>query len=95
MDNQHQLGDLADRPSSAGKIFGQIPFWRLIPQAGPRFWAGVLGGVGLGLMVAVILVDQEILTAHSKSWTMLPAMIFSIVGQEKLRVVVRREGKGN
>jgi hypothetical protein len=95
MDNQHQPGDLASRPSFSGKIFAQPPAWRLIPQAGSRFWAGVLAGVGLGLMVAVILVDQEILTAHSKSWTMLPAMILFLVGQERLRVVVRREGKGN
>ena len=94
MDNQQQPGDPANRPSFSGKIFGQPPAWRLLPQAGPRFWAGVLGGVGLGLMVAAILVDLELLTPHWKFWAILPGMILMILGQERLRVVVRGEGKG-
>jgi hypothetical protein len=95
MDGQQQTDDLSDRPSFFEKIFGQPPGWRLLPQAGPRFWAGVLAGAGLGLMVAAILVDLELLTPHWKIWAIVPGMILMIVGQERLRVVVRRQVKGD
>jgi hypothetical protein len=46
-------------------------------------------------MVASILADLELLTPHWKVWAILPGMILMTLGQERLRVVVRREGKGN
>jgi hypothetical protein len=95
MESQKQTNYLSDRPSFFEKMFGQPPGWRLLPQAGPRFWAGVLGGVGLGLMVAAILVDLELLTPDWKIWAIAPGMIFMILGQERLRVVVRRQVKGD
>jgi hypothetical protein len=95
MDSQQQTAGPANRPSFSGKIFGQPPFWRVVQQAGPRFWAGTLWGVGLGLMVAAILLDLELLKPHWKVWAILPGVILMVVGQERLRVVVRHEGKEN
>jgi hypothetical protein len=96
MDSQQHTNGLSDRPSFFEKMFGQPPVWRLIPQAGPRYWAGVLTGVGLGLMAASILVDLELLTSHYwRIWAIVPGIALMLVGQERLRVVVRRQEKGD
>jgi hypothetical protein len=97
MDNKHQQTiDQSDQPSFFGRLFGQPPFWRLWPQAGPRFWAGVLLGVGIGLMVAAMLVDLELLAPQRTVWvTILPGMFLIFLGRERLRAVVRSQGTGD
>jgi hypothetical protein len=91
MASQHQeINDPSDGRRYFRGLFPQPSVWRLARQAGPRFWAGVLAGVGLGLMVATILVELELMT-----WAIVPAILLIILGQERLRAVVRRQEKGD
>jgi hypothetical protein len=95
MESQEQTTDPSNRPSFFGKFFGQPPDWVFWRQSGPRFWAGVLAGVGLGLMSGAVLVELELLTLHRRAWAMLVGMLFIFVGRQRLQVVVRRQAEGD
>jgi len=95
MDSQQQrTHDPSDGPKYFRGLFPQPPDWRLWPQAGPRFWAGVIFGVGVGLVVAAILVDLELVALNRELWAIIPGMFVMLLGRERLRVVVRRQAKG-
>jgi hypothetical protein len=51
----------------------------------------MVAGVGLGLMTAVVLVEQELLTPQRKIWVMGPGMILFLIGVARLWATVERE----
>jgi protein-S-isoprenylcysteine O-methyltransferase Ste14 len=57
---------------------------------GSKFWAGVLVGVGIGLLVAAVLVEQELMTLQRKAWVSVTGIVLAVIGQTIAWRVVRR-----
>jgi hypothetical protein len=51
---------------------------------GRHFWAGVLVGVGFGLLVAAVLVEQELMTLQRKAWVSVTGIILFFLGMTVL-----------
>jgi hypothetical protein len=45
-----------------------------------QFWAGVLVGVGLGLMLGAALVELNLLAPDHKAWASLVGAVIGLVG---------------
>jgi len=91
MDSQQQTNDPSDRPS----FFGRPAAWRIWSQAGPKFWAGMLAGFGIGLAVAAALVELELLTLHRKAWVSVTGIILFSLGVGRLSGVFDRSRQGD
>ena len=94
MDSQrHETKNPSDRPS----FFGQPAAIRDLSQLGPRFWYGMLAGFGLGLAVAAVLVETELLALHRKAWVSgIGVILFSVgVGIGRSWGVYGRQRKGD
>jgi hypothetical protein len=76
----------SDRPS----FFGLPAGWRVWSQVGTNFWAGVLVGVGIGLLLGAALVEQELMTLQRKAWVSLTGIVLVGIGQIIAWRVVRR-----
>jgi len=91
MDSHQQATTAAsDRPSFLGLPAG----WRVWSQAGGQFWAGVLIGVGIGLLVAAGLVELELMTLHRKAWVSVTGIILCLLGQAAFRWTAKRQRQG-
>jgi hypothetical protein len=88
MDNQQQ----ASRPPSDRPSFFEIPpqmgFWR---HLGAHFWGGALFGMGIGLLLAAVLVEQELLTLQHKAWVSVTGILLALTGQGIVRRAVSRD----
>jgi hypothetical protein len=80
---QEKINPRPNRPSFFGLPASLILWSRL----GARFWGGVLGGLGLGLLVAKILAEQEIPTV---GWLGFMAVILAAIGPIIALASVRR-----
>ena len=64
-----------DRPS----FLGLPPSWNTWSRAaGPTFWGGVLVGLGIGLLVAAILVQLEL---RRTAWVSVMGIVLAAIGQ--------------
>jgi hypothetical protein len=87
MDTQHQeTSPPPNRPSFFGLPAG-LSAWS---QVGRPFWAGVLIGLGTGLLIAAALVEQELLTLHRKAWVSLTGAVLFGLGQVNLTILGRQ-----
>lgn len=69
-------------PKSEGTSFFSLPSsWYVWSRLGTKFWAGVLVGVGLGLLLGAVLVEQELMTLHRKAWVSVTGVILAALGQ--------------
>lgn len=59
-------------------------------QVGPRFWAGVLVGISLGLFAGKGLVELELLTTQGNFWIMVPVLVLLWLGMMLAMRAVRR-----
>src|ERR1700688_3576971 len=69
-----------DRPSFFNLSTGQ----GLWSQLGRQFWAGVLVGLGLGLMIAAAFVELELMGLHRKAWVSLTGAVLVGLGRAAL-----------
>jgi hypothetical protein len=76
MDNQ-----LQENGTASDRFFGLPASWRIWSNLGRRFWAGVLLGIGLGLLIGAVLVEQELMTLHRKAWVAATGIVLAGVGQ--------------
>jgi hypothetical protein len=76
----------SDRPS----FFGLPAGGRLWSQVGGRFWGGVLSGIGIGYLVAVVLVDLELTTLQMTPRVAAIVIAFWLIGQTIAFRAVRR-----
>jgi len=74
------------RPS----FFGLPASWRLWSQVGTRFWAGVLVGLGIGLLVGAALVELELMTLQRKAWVSVTGIALAVFGLAMVWQAVRR-----
>ena len=87
MDSQQQEPrPPSDRPS----FFGRPASWIVWSQLGRQFWAGVVVGIGIGFLVAAVLVELELLTLQSKLWVAMTGIALVAIGQAITFRVVRR-----
>jgi len=49
-------------------------------KLGKQFWAGVLVGAGIGLMLGAALVELELMTSTRKAWVSLVGAVLFGVG---------------
>jgi hypothetical protein len=78
MDSQQEKpSPPSDRPS----FFGLPASLRAWSQVGPRFWAGVLSGMGIGFLVAAGLVQLELMTLQRTAWVSVIGMALLLIGQ--------------
>ncbi len=80
---QEKTNPRPNRPSFFGLPASLILWSRL----GARFWGGVLGGLGLGLLVAKILAELEIPTV---GWLRFMAVLWLALGPISALESVRR-----
>jgi hypothetical protein len=77
-------------PSSERPSFFSVPprlrFWG---QVGQQFWAGGVCGIGIGLVLAAILVDLELITLEHDVWPLWLALGFWLVGTMLAQRAVR------
>jgi hypothetical protein len=70
-----------ENQSNPSRFFGLPSSWRIWARMGRRFWAGVLMGIGLGLLLSAVLVEQKLMTANSKAWVSVAGIILTFLGQ--------------
>ena len=68
---------MSERPS----FFGLPPSWRVWSQVGPQFWGGVLIGVGVGFLLAAVLVELEVMTLQLTPRAAAIVIAFLLIGQ--------------
>ena len=68
-------------PLHKASFFGPPASWRVWSQVGTRFWAGVLIGVGLGLLFGAVLVELELMTLEKKAWVSASGILLVGIGQ--------------
>lgn len=76
----------SERPSFFGVPEG-VRDWA---HVGPRFWAGVLVGISLGLFAAKGLVELELLRTQGNFWIMAPILVLLWLGMMLATRAVRR-----
>jgi glucose uptake protein GlcU len=87
MDSQQEkTNPPSDRPS----FFGLPAGWRVWSQVGGQFWSGVLSGVGIGFLVAAVLVELELMTFQRKAWVVVIGIVLWWIGQMFAFRAVRR-----
>jgi len=82
-----------DPPSDRPSFFESPAGWRVWSQVGPKFWAGVLVGVGLGLLLGAALVELELMTLQRKAWVSVTGIVLVALGQTIAWRAVRRGQK--
>jgi hypothetical protein len=78
MENPRPVSEL---PSPRSHFFGLPASWHIWSHMGRKFWAGVLVGIGLGLLLGAVLVELELMTIHSKAWASATGIVFAFLGQ--------------
>jgi F0F1-type ATP synthase assembly protein I len=79
------------KPSSERPSFFSVPEgMRNWAHVGPRFWAGVLVGISLGLFAGKALVELELLRTQGNVWIMGPVLVFLWLGMMLAMRAVRR-----
>ena len=87
MDSQEEkTNPPSDRPS----FFGLPASWRVWSQVGGQFWGGVLFGVGIGFLVAAVLVQLELMTLQRTIWVGIIGILLCPIGQTIALRAVRR-----
>jgi hypothetical protein len=66
--------------------------WR---HLGAHFWGGVLFGLGIGLLLAAVLVELELLTLQHKAWVSVTGILLAVAGQAIVRRAVSRYRQPN
>jgi hypothetical protein len=85
--SKQQSDERVDRPS----LFRQSVGWFVWTHAGPQFWAGAVLGVGVGLAVASILAEYELLTPQRKAWVSALGIILIGLSGIALRAAVKHQ----
>jgi hypothetical protein len=67
------------------RFFGLPSSWRIWSRMGRRFWAGVLMGNGLGLLLGAALVEQGLMTFDHKAWVSMAGILLAFLGQSIAR----------
>ena len=67
----------SDRPS----FLGLPASWRVWSNLGEQFWGGVLVGIGIGLLLGAVLVEQELMTLQRKAWVCVAGILLAGVGR--------------
>jgi hypothetical protein len=77
-------------PSDRASFLGLPAGWRVWYQVGTKFWAGVLVGVGFGLLLGAALVELEWMTLQRKAWVSVTGIVLVGLGQMIAWRAVRR-----
>jgi hypothetical protein len=70
-----------ENQSNQSRFFGLPSSWRIWSRMGRRFWAGVLMGIGLGLLLGAVLVEQKLMTFDRKAWVSATGIVLAFLGQ--------------
>jgi hypothetical protein len=70
-----------ENQSNQSRFFGLPSSWRIWSRMGLRFWAGVLMGIGLGLLLGAVLVEQKLMTVDRKAWVSVTGIVLAFLGQ--------------
>jgi hypothetical protein len=63
MDDNPYQAPQGERDESVGSFFGVPPGVRLWAQVGPRFWGGMLIGVGFGFFLGANLIKEGVISS--------------------------------
>ncbi|HLJ91925.1 MAG TPA: hypothetical protein VKU02_01900 [Gemmataceae bacterium] len=80
-----------NNPSNRSRFFGFPVSWRGWSGMGQRFWAGVLMGIGLGLLLGAALLEQNLMAVDRKAWVSVTGIVLAFLGLTIARRAVKRD----